>query len=255
MTNYALHIGVQKTLVDEFGKSNAKFITQDACYYHSLSQELGFESQILISDDTDLCKKTIEPDSYNVLNSLKIISEKIRSNELFFLTFCGHGYYMKDLLKKEIDGEDEMIVLSDRYFLDDEIRNALSWFPKDCYVFIIFNCCYAGEYFDNLMVFKKYIQPKKDREIDSENYLKDIKLHLHKSIMPQCPIIAISASKDMMVGDGLFTGYFKKLYQNNDKIFEGTYIEFYNLLQHSRKSLELINNVQNFLHFKFLNNY
>ncbi|MFP5303622.1 hypothetical protein R2R70_20810, partial [Cobetia sp. SIMBA_158] len=88
--------------------------------------------------------------------------EKIRSNELFFLTFCGHGYYMKDLLKKEIDGEDEMIVLSDRYFLDDEIRNALSWFPKDCYVFIIFNCCYAGEYFDNLKVFQKKIKPIKD---------------------------------------------------------------------------------------------
>lgn len=79
-----------------------------------------------------------------VLKTLKDAAGKLRSGDIFFLTYSGHGGQLPDLNNDEPDGQDETWCLYDGELVDDEIFQALSKFAKGVRALVLSDSCHSG---------------------------------------------------------------------------------------------------------------
>ncbi|MCH5597326.1 caspase family protein [Niabella ginsengisoli] len=63
---------------------------------------------------------------------------------MFFISYSGHGAYVPDKNKDEIDGKDETWCLYDRMILDDELSQYWGKFKKGVKIFMISDSCHSG---------------------------------------------------------------------------------------------------------------
>jgi len=80
----------------------------------------------------------------NVLKGLRAASKRLKSGDLFLLTYSGHGGQVDDISGEEDDKLDETWCLYDSQLIDDELYLELSRFAKGVRVLVLSDSCHSG---------------------------------------------------------------------------------------------------------------
>jgi hypothetical protein len=80
----------------------------------------------------------------NVLKAIRRAAKKLKSGDLFFLTYSGHGGQVRDRTSDEEDGMDETWCLYDGELIDDELYFELSRFAAGVRVLVLSDSCHSG---------------------------------------------------------------------------------------------------------------
>lgn len=110
-----------------------------------LSNVYGFKDISIMTDDT-----LVKPTSNNIYNKLKQILENSVSGDLIFISYSGHGSYIKDTNGDEDDGQDEMIIGLDLIGIkDDTLKTLINTYLKSGVTLImLFDSCFSGTILD-----------------------------------------------------------------------------------------------------------
>src|SRR5262245_45076828 len=79
-----------------------------------------------------------------VAKKLTSIAGKLKSGDIFFLSYSGHGGQVPDVDGDEPDGKDETWCLYDGEFLDDEIFYYLGKFAEGVRILTLSDSCHSG---------------------------------------------------------------------------------------------------------------
>lgn len=117
-----------------------------------LIDHYGFldENITLLIDDNNF----IQPTSKNIIMQLYglIMKSYQKDVEQIWISYSGHGSWIKDYSKDEIDGKDEVLVPSDfktsGIISDDLLYHVLSNLNPKTKCFCIFDCCHSGTIID-----------------------------------------------------------------------------------------------------------
>ena len=90
------------------------------------------------------------PNRVNILRELSSIIANSASASEIWVHYSGHGTYVRDTNKDEVDGRDEAIVPSDVYtngvITDDQLLTIFS--QSKCLTYLMFDCCHSGSVCD-----------------------------------------------------------------------------------------------------------
>ena len=115
-------------------------------------QKQGYASKnIVILTDTG----RIKPTKKNIITQLVSMLKRTKSKDRVFVFYSGHGSYIADMNRDEMDGRDECIIPldalnnSENIIVDDELNNIFSKFVKSgVRVFGVVDACFSGTAFD-----------------------------------------------------------------------------------------------------------
>jgi len=79
-----------------------------------------------------------------VLTAVRAAAKKLRSGDLFLLTYSGHGGQVDDVTGDEADRLDETWCLYDGELIDDELYLELSRFAAGVRVLVLSDSCHSG---------------------------------------------------------------------------------------------------------------
>lgn len=253
MKKYSLHIGLNETLLISNNSLNSP--EANAKFYKKIAEENDFDTIELLGENAT---------SLKLLNTLRTISKKITPEDIFFVTYCGHGFTINDISGEENTHYDQIAVLYDRYFIDDELKSCWSWFPENSKVVLVTDCCYGGT------LNKKSVSPTFSINKSFNLHLLDVlpflnSFQLHFKELKEANILMnhISSSQDRNIAmdstekDQLspFTEAFKKMYNDGD--FIGTFNDFFEGVKNEvEKTLPynlpfIDRNIKNFLDEEF----
>ncbi|MET3535303.1 caspase family protein [Chryseobacterium limigenitum] len=253
MKKYSLHIGLNETSL--ISNSSLNSPEANSRFYKKIAEENGFETIELLGENAT---------SINLLNTLRAISKKITPDDIFFVTYCGHGFTINDISGEEDTHYDQIAILYDRYFIDDELKNCWSWFPENSKVVLITDCCYGGTLNKKAVSTSYIINASFNFHLtDVVPYLNSFQLHFKEFKEANILINHISSSqdrniaKDSQVKDQLspFTEAFEKVY--NEGNFIGTFSHFFEEIKNEvEKTLPynlpfIDRNIKNFLDEEF----
>lgn len=195
----------------------------DSLYYYGLAKQRGFDATILNGK---------EATADNLLARLAEYAGNLNPGDLFFLSYSGHGTRVMDVNGDEPDGYDEVLVLYDRLFIDDEFQLYWPRFEPGVKIFFINDSCYNGTVSRAFDLHEKVlatIYPGHivrgidlgQSNIDFQNNLpfyENIRLN-NPDQKASCPIIHIGACQDNQLADdgsgtdtnGKFTSVVKSL--------------------------------------------
>jgi metacaspase-1 len=195
----------------------------DANFYYQIALDKNFNSKKLIGKDAT---------STNLLDNLNYFALNMVPGDILFLSFSGHGTRVRDLNEDEEEDEfDEVLVLFDRLFIDDEFQLCWARFKEKVRVFFITDSCYNGHvsrlFDDGANWSDKVVRGIDNADIDFErnlSYYKNIKLGMNKPIKADCSIIHIGACQDNQLADdgavsdenGKFTLAIRKIYDDGN---------------------------------------
>jgi len=80
----------------------------------------------------------------NVLTGIRSAAKSLKSGDLFFLTFSGHGGQVPDVTGDEADKQDETWCLYDGQLIDDELYYELSHFAAGVRILVLSDSCHSG---------------------------------------------------------------------------------------------------------------
>jgi hypothetical protein len=199
---YSLHIGLNKLSKSYYGKhSPLNCCRNDAEAMAHLAKELGYKPILLLDEDANY---------ENVKSEIDATTYYMESDDIFLLTFSGHGTQVVDRNGDEIDGFDESWVLFDRLLIDDELNQMFSQFPPDSRIVVISDSCHSGSIAD--------IRPA------------------HSKHLTKASGILISSCRDKQISyDGgsrdkhsLFTDQLLKVWSNGE--FQGNYKQLHSAI-------------------------
>ncbi|MCE1198107.1 MAG: caspase family protein [Marinilabiliales bacterium] len=235
----SLHIGLNQ--VDGSQYQNRfpvlRHAENDTNYYFGLAMGRHFEAMRLIGK---------EATSDRLVDCLTHYAKQMQAGDLCFITYSGHGTKVRDLNGEEEDGYDEVMVLYDRLFIDDEFTPLWAQFAKGVRIFLLNDSCYNGTVSRFVAGddtnFPKASEDHLVRGIDSSLVRSDFERHLDyfcriKADMvtgpADCSILHISACRDDQEADdgsvtetnGKFTATVRKMLETEN--FEGSYRDFF----------------------------
>jgi hypothetical protein len=79
-----------------------------------------------------------------LLAAVRAAAKSLRSGDLFFLSYSGHGGQMPDVSGEEADKLDETWCLYDGELIDDELYNELGGFAAKVRVIVLSDSCHSG---------------------------------------------------------------------------------------------------------------
>lgn len=138
MATQSLHIGLNAVDSIHYQGWDGQLLCceNDASFYHELAKKAHF--------DTSTILLTQAATTEAVVHHLSDAAKTLKSGDLFFLTYSGHGGTMRDINFDEDDLQDETWCLYNRQFLDDELFEQLSHFAQGVKVFVISDSCHSG---------------------------------------------------------------------------------------------------------------
>ena len=80
----------------------------------------------------------------NMLAAMRAAAETLKSGDLFFLTYSGHGGQVPDVTGEEVDKKDETWCLFDGQLIDDELYAELGRFASGVRVLVLSDSCHSG---------------------------------------------------------------------------------------------------------------
>ncbi len=107
----------------------------DAEDMQSLATDRGFTAK------TFLTKKAIRD---SLLTAIDKAAKSLKSGDIFFLSYSGHGGQVPDLNGDETDLLDETWCLYDGQLIDDELRVKWSQFKQGVRILLISDSCHSG---------------------------------------------------------------------------------------------------------------
>lgn len=222
----ALHIGINQVDNDSYGVEIPPLFAceNDASAWEKLSQSNGFNSQVLLSSSAT---------ADNIIKQIKDSAKQLKSGDVFFLTYSGHGSQIPDLNHDEEDTLDECWIAYDKPVLDDELGTLWTKFNEGVKIVLISDSCHSGTMAKSFKS-KKILHPRNlsftiRNQIWSEDkkYKKLIKkldkLADKKSNSSlKANIICLSACQDYQLAfegesHGLFTECLLKIIHQNEK--------------------------------------
>jgi hypothetical protein len=79
-----------------------------------------------------------------VLKGIADAAKILKSGDIFFLTYSGHGGQLPDLNGDEPDGKDETWCLYDGELIDDELYSSWGAFPAGVRIILLSDSCHSG---------------------------------------------------------------------------------------------------------------
>lgn len=231
----SLHIGLNYVDPQHYSGWDGKLYgaEYDANDMQLIMKSKGFQVKKLIRN---------EATRTDVISIISNAASMLKNNDLFVITYSGHGGQLPDLNGDEDDGMDETWCLYDGELVDDELSNLWSTFQKGVRILVISDSCHSGTVVKmarNLEKPKHSLVPKyMPNEIASttyfnnkdfyDNILKNVKNVKSKDI--QASVKLISGCQDNQNSydgtfNGQFTGALKRIW--NGGKFSGNYFSFH----------------------------
>lgn len=145
--NKALHIGINYTgtshklngCINDAENLNAFIKTQMDCSsteFKILTDKLGTPTSNM-------------PTRSNIVSAIKWLIEDAKPDSILFMSYSGHGSWVKDKNGDEIDGRDEVICCLDGDIIDDDLNMMIvEKLPKGSKLYAIFDCCHSHTVLD-----------------------------------------------------------------------------------------------------------
>lgn len=114
-----------------------------------LEKHYKYDSVKVMTDET-----TQKPTYSNIVNELHNLAVRSHSEDIkeIFISYSGHGSYVRDYSGDEKDGRDEGLVPLDYQrrglLLDDVLNNIFASFSPKVKVVALFDCCHSGSMVD-----------------------------------------------------------------------------------------------------------
>jgi metacaspase-1 len=230
----SLHIGLNGVDPDQYEGWDGQLAAceADAKDMAALAKKCEFKSSTL------LLTKAATADA--VTTALRDAAKTLKSGDLFFLTYSGHGGQVKDTNgDEEKDRMDETWCCHDREFVDDELYALWGTFKSGVRIFVLSDSCHSGTVLRNIPAFVS--GGPRIRAMPTTVAAKVEKAHakLYKKIQDAHPgaektkvgasVLLISGCMDNQTSsdgarNGLFTGTLRAVW-NNSK-FKGNYRKF-----------------------------
>jgi hypothetical protein len=171
-----------------------------------------------------------------VADAILEASKKLKSGDLFFLTYSGHGGQVDDTNGDEKDRMDETWVCHDRQFIDDELYELWGKFKAAVRIVVLSDSCHSGTVLRNIPPFISGGPRIRAMPTVVARAVQNAHAKLYRDIQKKHPaaektkvrasILLISGCMDNQTsrdGDenGLFTGTLRKVW--NGGKFKGNY--------------------------------
>ena len=244
----SIHIGVNSVDAEHYGSRHSlPFCVNDALAMQRIAEHNHFESCILLNE---------EATSHKLFYALSEAAYRLREDDIFLVSFSGHGSFFQDLNGDEPDGNDEALVLYDRMVVDDELYAAWSRFRPGVRVLFICDSCHSGSSTKGLVATmlqdwfgdRKTICNEFTEGVYSNNkhlydrLLKDIPAQPHSAV--ESSVLLLSACQDdetASAGKGsemhlsLFTEALVRAWAGG--AFTGSYKDFFQEIRRELKGL------------------
>jgi hypothetical protein len=197
----------------------------DARDMAAIARSQGFDATVLL---------TRRARSDQVLRAIQDAARTLRAEDVFLITYAGHGARIADQNGDEPDRQDETWVLYDRMLIDDEIDSAFARFADGVRVVTVLDSCHSASATRRRQDAQSRLMP--------EAVLKQT-LAQHKALYQgiqqssrstpaerrQDAVVLAACQDGELAADGpdngLFTGVLKSVW--NDGRFDGGYAAFW----------------------------
>lgn len=226
----SLHIGLNRVDPDQYEGWDGQLTAceADARDMEALAKKQRFAKRTLLLTKA----ATAGAVSGAILDAAKAL----KSGDMFFLTYSGHGGQVNDTNGDEADRMDETWVCYDRQFIDDELYELWAKFKAGVRIVVLSDSCHSGTVLRNIPAFVS--GGPRIRAMPTTVVRKVQRAHakLYKRIQDEHPaaerakidasVLLISGCMDNQTSrdgarNGLFTGTLKKVW--NGGKFKGTY--------------------------------
>jgi metacaspase-1 len=133
----SLHLGLNAVSPDHYEGWDGQLVACefDAKDMGAIAKSSGIKSQVLL---------TKRATRANALAAIRAAATKLKSGDLFFLTYSGHGGQVPDVTGEEDDKQDETWCLFDGELIDDELYLELTKFAAGVRVIVLSDSCHSG---------------------------------------------------------------------------------------------------------------
>jgi len=134
---YALTIGLNSVNPDHYDgwSGDLTACEADSKDMADIAKSKGFSVKTLL---------TRSATRKNVINELSKVAKTLKSDDIFMLSYSGHGGQVPDQNKDEDDFQDETWCLYDGELIDDEIYNLLGKFKSGVRIIVFSDSCHSG---------------------------------------------------------------------------------------------------------------
>ncbi|MET0681797.1 MAG: caspase family protein [Casimicrobiaceae bacterium] len=226
----SVHIGLNRVDPDQYEGWDGQLAAceADAKDMVALAKARGFKSSSL------LLTKAATADA--VTAAILGAAKTLKSGDLFFLTYSGHGGQVRDTNSDEKDRMDETWVCYDRQLVDDELYDLWGKFKGGVRILVLSDSCHSGTVLREIPAFVS--GGPRIRAMPTTVVRKVQKAHaaLYRKIQDEHPaaesavvkasVLLVSGCMDNQTSldgprNGLFTGTLKKVWSNGS--FKGNY--------------------------------
>ncbi len=243
----SLHVGLNRVDPIHYAGWKEELVAceNDAHDMETIARSQGFVTQSLL---------TKAATSTALLGTIEKAVKELVEDDVFLLTYSGHGGQINDVTNEQPDGLDESWVLFDRQLIDDELYAAWSIFRPGVRILVISDSCHSGtmtkeqflepaSYIPRLEsrvrastganLRPRFLPPDIQTKIYKERatLYDDIRRNTPKreAVNVECCVILLSACQDNQVAmegtkNGLFTGALLRAWDKGR--FEGGYHHF-----------------------------
>jgi len=133
----SLHIGLNAVNPDDYSgwSGDLAACEFDATDMAAIAKSKGMKSTVLLT------KKATRA---NTLAGIRAAARQLKTGDLFFLTYSGHGGQVPDVTGEEDDKKDETWCLYDGEVIDDELYLEFSAFAEGVRVLVLSDSCHSG---------------------------------------------------------------------------------------------------------------
>ena len=140
----SIHFGLNRVDPDHYqGWDGAlQGCVNDARAMDAIAKGAGFETSVLLDDEVTADAATA---------AISSAAEGLDADDLFLLTYSGHGSQVPDGNSDEPDRQDETWVLYDRQLVDDELYALWSNFRPGVRILVLSDSCHSGSAVRNVL--------------------------------------------------------------------------------------------------------
>ncbi len=240
----SLHIGVNRLDLAHYKTEGILLgCENDARDMEILAGAAGFETTVLLSEQAT---------RQNVIREIISAANKLKANDIFMISYAGHGARITDKNGDESDGFDETLCLHDAMLIDDELSHLWSKFRANVRILMIADSCHSGTasrrvsyapgyapepiQWPGASAGPRFFSDGLRTYLENKGFYKEIFEHLkrQKDRATNAAILQISGCQDHQealdgVENGMFTTVLKAIW--NEGRFSGTYETFHQLIQ------------------------
>jgi hypothetical protein len=133
----SVHLGLNSVSAAHYGGWSGELMACefDANDMAALAKSRGIKPTVLLTKNATRAKS---------LAAIRLAARQLKSGDLFFLTYSGHGGQIPDVTGEEEDKKDETWCLYDGQLIDDELYLELSGFATGVRVLLLSDSCHSG---------------------------------------------------------------------------------------------------------------